>query len=75
MTRKQPPNTGKERTGQTERCVGYGPLVVVPILNETHILPLINLALSLACPDHGRVVPLLLAMGEPEEHAFPTASR
>jgi uncharacterized hydrophobic protein (TIGR00271 family) len=70
MTQERPPNINKEQTNHTEGCKGYGHLVVVPILNETHILPLIDLALSLACPDHGRVVPLLLAMGEPEEHAF-----
>ena len=70
MTQERPPNINKEQTNHTEGCKGYGHMVVVPILNETHILPLIDLALSLACPDHGQVVPLLLAMGEPEEHAF-----
>ena len=51
-------------------CEGYGRLVVVPIPPDTSMLPLIDLALSLACPDDGLVVALLLAMGEPEEHAF-----
>ena len=45
-------------------------MVVVPILDETSMQPLIDLAFSLACPGHGRVVALLIASGEPEEHAF-----
>jgi uncharacterized hydrophobic protein (TIGR00271 family) len=57
-------------TGDTKSCKGYGHLVVVPILDETDFQPLIDLAFSLACPDHGQVVALLMEFGEPEEHAF-----
>jgi uncharacterized hydrophobic protein (TIGR00271 family) len=56
--------------GETKSCKGYGHLVVVPILDETDFQPLIDLAFSLACPDHGQVVALLMEFGEPEEHAF-----
>jgi len=37
---------------------------------STSMLPLIDMAFSLACPGHGQVVALLLTMGEPEEHAI-----
>ena len=50
-------------------CTGFGHLVVVPVGNEIDMLPLVDLACSLACPHHGKVVALLLARGEPEEHA------
>ena len=60
----------KEHTGQSRKCVGYGHHVVVPIPIKTDLQPLISLALSLACPDHGRVVALLIDMVEPEEHAY-----
>jgi uncharacterized hydrophobic protein (TIGR00271 family) len=56
--------------GETKRCKGYGHLIVVPILDEISLQPMIDLAFSLACPDHGQVVALLMAIGEPEEHAF-----
>ncbi|MCK5722106.1 MAG: hypothetical protein KAI84_06175, partial [Gammaproteobacteria bacterium] len=42
--------------GETKICKGYGHLVVVPILDETSIQPMIDMAFSLACPDHGQVV-------------------
>jgi nucleotide-binding universal stress UspA family protein len=70
MNQDRPPDSGGENADQTKNCKGYGHLVVVPILDETRMLPLIDLATSLACPDHGRVVALLMATGEPEEHAF-----
>jgi hypothetical protein len=50
-------------------CTGFGHLVVVPVGNEIDMLPLVDLACSLACPHHGKVVALLLARGEPEEPA------
>ncbi len=56
--------------GETKICKGYGHLVVVPILDEISLQPMIDMAFSLACPDHGQVVALLMAIGEPEEHAF-----
>jgi uncharacterized hydrophobic protein (TIGR00271 family) len=43
---------------------------VVPLLDESSIQPLIELALSLTCPEHGMVVAVLLAIGEPEEIAY-----
>jgi uncharacterized hydrophobic protein (TIGR00271 family) len=68
-TRERRPVAGNGQTGETMECKGYGHLVVVPIPLETSMQPLIDLALSLACPKDGRVMALLLAMGEPEEHA------
>ena len=64
------PSAGEGKVGESKGCEGYGRLVVVPIPPETSIRPLIDLGLSLACPDDGRVVALLLAMGESEEHAY-----
>ena len=59
-----------EQTDEAKKCKGYGHLVVVPILDETSMTPMIDLAFSLACPEHGHVVALLLATGESEEIAF-----
>jgi uncharacterized hydrophobic protein (TIGR00271 family) len=70
MTQEQPPESNKGKAVPIENCEAYGHLVVVPILDETSVQPLINLALSLACPDHGEVVALFIDMDEPEEHAF-----
>ena len=56
--------------GEKKKCKGYGHLVAVPILDETSLQPMIDMAFSLACPDHGQVVALLMAIGEPEEHAY-----
>jgi uncharacterized hydrophobic protein (TIGR00271 family) len=70
MAQERAPDASDGQTGETEKCKGYGHTVVVPVSNETGMQPLIDLALSLACPDHGRVLALLLAMGEPEEHAL-----
>jgi uncharacterized hydrophobic protein (TIGR00271 family) len=56
--------------GETKICKGYGHLVAVPILDETSLQPMIDMAFSLACPDHGQVVALLMVSGEPEEQAF-----
>jgi uncharacterized hydrophobic protein (TIGR00271 family) len=66
----RPANADEGKVGESKGCEGYGHLVVVPLPPETSMQPLINLALSLACPDDGRVVALLLAKGEPEIHAF-----
>jgi uncharacterized hydrophobic protein (TIGR00271 family) len=65
----RPTDTGEGQVQQLKGCEGFGHLVVVPIPLETSLQPLIDLALSFACPKDGRVVALLLAMGEPEEHA------
>jgi uncharacterized hydrophobic protein (TIGR00271 family) len=70
MTQERVPDAGEGQSGETEKSKGYGHTVVVPISDRTSMQPLIDLALSLACPDHGRVVALLSALGEPEEHAL-----
>ena len=70
VTRERRPEAGNGQTGGTKECKGYGHLVVVPIPIDTSMEPIIDLALSLACPKDGRVLALLLAMGEPEEHAY-----
>jgi uncharacterized hydrophobic protein (TIGR00271 family) len=70
MTTDRLPDSNGGDPGETKKCKGYGHLVVVPILDETSMQPLIDLAFSLACPDHGRVVALLMAMSEQEEQAF-----
>jgi nucleotide-binding universal stress UspA family protein len=64
------PGSVAENGDESKKCKGYGHLVVVPILDETSLQPLIDMAFSLACPDHGQVVALLMASGEPEEQAF-----
>jgi uncharacterized hydrophobic protein (TIGR00271 family) len=62
--------TDSEQMGETERCKGYGHLVVVPITDETSMKPPLELACSLACPDHGRVMALVMEMGGSEELAY-----
>jgi uncharacterized hydrophobic protein (TIGR00271 family) len=69
-TQERRPGVGNGQTGAMKGCKGYGHLVVVPIPPETSMRPLIDLGLSLACPDDGRVLALLLTVGEPEEHAY-----
>jgi len=70
MIQDRLPDSDGGKGSETKKCKGYGHLVVVPILDETSMLPLIDMAFSLACPGHGQVVALLLTMGEPEEHAI-----
>ena len=70
LTNQGHQSEARERhVGQRKRCQGFGHRIVVPLPPNSSIKPLIDLALSLTCPDDGRVVALLLAMGEPEENA------
>jgi uncharacterized hydrophobic protein (TIGR00271 family) len=69
-TQDRPANASEGQTAQRKGCEGYGRLVVVPIPDAASMQPLIDLAISLACPDDGLVAALLLTMGEPEEHAI-----
>jgi hypothetical protein len=69
-TQDGPAAASAGQTSKAKQCEGCGHLVVVPIPDETGLQALVDLALSLACPDHGRVAALLLDMGEPEEHAL-----
>ena len=69
-TPKHPLEAGERQADENKGCKGYGHLIVVPIPLETKMQPLIELGRSLACPKDGLVVALLLAVGEPEEHAY-----